>query len=84
MALADAALSKLKKKQAELVLAASTSRPARPPDVPEEATTAHCSLAHCIYKDNRKKVYNSRQIDCALYGTLSICRARYYLRATNK
>ncbi|XP_013141990.1 PREDICTED: nuclear receptor corepressor 1 [Papilio polytes] len=52
MALSEATLQNLKKKAAELELAAT--RPSRPAE-PEEAPSRHRSLAQCIYADNRKK-----------------------------
>lgn len=54
MALSDAQLSKLRKKQEELEQTAS--RPAREAE-PEEAVPRHRSLAQCVYADNRKKVW---------------------------
>ncbi|XP_063833285.1 nuclear receptor corepressor 1-like [Ostrinia nubilalis] len=53
MALSEATLAKLKKKQEELEQTAS--KPARAEE-PEEAVPRHRSLAQCVYADNRKKV----------------------------
>lgn len=53
MALSDATLSKLRKKQEELEQTAS--KPAQAAE-PEEVVPRHRSLAQCVYADNRKKV----------------------------
>ncbi|VVC99624.1 unnamed protein product [Leptidea sinapis] len=52
MALSEATLSKLKKKQEELEQTASKPAAAQEP---EEAPPRHRSLAQCIYADNRKR-----------------------------
>ncbi|XP_028172128.1 nuclear receptor corepressor 2-like, partial [Ostrinia furnacalis] len=59
MALSEATLAKLKKKQEELEQTAS--KPARAEE-PEEAVPRHRSLAQCVYADNRKKAASAHAL----------------------